>query len=291
MPTSVKIDFLVPGFSKCGTTTLCALLDRHPSIFIPIIKELWYFSSEEFESQHRHYEEHFSLSTKGQLKGEGSISYSGAEYEDIAVERIYANNPYCKFIFIARNPKMRIESSYREMHHSGVQYGLNAPYALNDCLDAFPQMLKDTLYWRRIGKYRERFGDDSILVLFLEDLKDNVSSCLSRCMEHLGLPSYTANFDQDETRLNKGQAKLYDTHLLRFLRCNRYTGPRLASISPFEQDRLLAPLKLRRAFGQRAVFWDEEALLRFRQEVYPDALAFLEFYGKAPAFWDLDAKV
>jgi hypothetical protein len=290
MPTSVKIDFLVPGFSKCGTTTLCALLDMHPGIFIPAIKEPWYFSSDDFDNQHHHYDRHFAAATAGQLRGEGSISYSGAEYEDISVERIYANNPGCKFIFIARNPRNRIESSYREMHHSGVQYGVNAPYALKDCLESFPQMLKDTLYWQRIGKYRARFGDESILVVFLEDLNENVPACLDRCIEHLGLPSHCYS-DLSDTRLNKGQSKLYDTRLLRFLRSNRITGPRLARIGPLEQDRLLAPLRLRRPFGSRSVLWDEESEGRFRQEILPDALVFLKFYGKAPSFWGLEEKV
>jgi hypothetical protein len=289
MPTSVKIDFLVPGFSKCGTTTLCALLGMHPGIFIPKIKEPWYFSADDFERQHRHYEEHFAPSTKDQLKGEGSISYSGAEYEDTAVERIYTNNPDCKFIFIARNPRQRIESSYREMHHSGVQYGVNAPYALNECLTAFPQIIRDTLYWQRIGKYRHRFGDDSVLVLFLEELQDNVGACLCRCIEHLGLTPYDYS-EVGKPRLNRGQDKLYDTRLLRYVRNNRYLGPRLARIGPFQQDKLLAPLKLRLAFGRRAIHWDEESQRRLRQEVYPDALAFLDFYGKDPSFWGVDSE-
>ena len=289
MPTSVKIDFLVPGFSKCGTTTLCTLLDRHPGVFIPKRKELWYFSADNFDSKHRHYEEHFAPSTADQLKGEGSISYSGAEYEDIAVERIYTNNPGCKFIFIARNPRQRIESSYREMHNSGVKYGLNAPYALNECLAGFPQIIKDTLYWQRIGKYRQRFGDDSVLVLFLEELQDNVAACLSRCIEHLGLTPYDYS-GIGMPRLNRGQAKLYDTQILRYVRTHRYLGALLARIGPAEQDKLLGRLKLRRAFGGRAIHWDEESLRRLRQEVYPDALAFLEFYGKAPSFWGLDSE-
>jgi hypothetical protein len=35
VPARVKIDFVVPGFSKCGTTTLCALLDLYP-------EKLWF---------------------------------------------------------------------------------------------------------------------------------------------------------------------------------------------------------------------------------------------------------
>ena len=32
----MRVDFIVPGFSKCGTTTLCFLLNQHPDIFLPL---------------------------------------------------------------------------------------------------------------------------------------------------------------------------------------------------------------------------------------------------------------
>jgi hypothetical protein len=279
MPASVRIDFLVPGFSKCGTTTLCQLLSCHPDIYIPPAKELWYFSSDNYESHGSQYDDHFAPAGPGQLKGEGSVSYSGYEYEDIAIARIYENNPECRFIFIARNPRQRIESSYRQMHHSGVQFGLNAPFALGSCLEAFPQMVNDTLYWQRISKYRRRFGDDAILVVFLEDLQENTQACLRRCFEHLGIAPDISSVE-GEVRLNEGQFKLHDTRLLRFLRATRAAGRPLARMGSYErQDRLLVPLRLRRTFGRRAIDWDAASLLRYRRDIYPDAQNFLEFYG------------
>ena len=141
---TVTIDFLVPGFSKCGTTTLCALLAQHPDIYIPALKEPWYFSADDFERRGADYARHFLPAFPGQLLGEGSVSYSGYEKEDISIARIRDNNPDCRFIFIARNPLRRIESSYREMHHSGVKFGLNAPYSLSENLQVFPQLIRDS---------------------------------------------------------------------------------------------------------------------------------------------------
>ncbi|MEZ5569498.1 MAG: sulfotransferase [Halioglobus sp.] len=287
MPTSVKIDFIVPGFSKCGTTTLCALLDIHPAIFIPAIKEPWYFSHKKFDTQHEFYDEHYAPASPGQLKGDGSTDYTGYLREDVAVRRIYENNPDCRFIFIARNPAARIESSYREMHHSGVTFGLNAPYSLGENLRLFPQMVQDTLYWERIGKYRERFGDDAILVVFLEDLNADRQSVISRCLNHIGLgmDDYP---EPSSINLNAGEEKLYDTLLFRFLRTNRFTGPRLARLPGAEQDRIFAPLFLRRAFGKKPLRWDQYSLDVFREEIVPDSMKFLEFYGKPANFWGLD---
>jgi hypothetical protein len=263
------------------------LLDLHPDIYIPPIKEPWYFSHKKFDTQHEHYDEHYEGALEGQLKGDGSTDYTGYLREDIATKRIHENNPDCRFIFIARDPRSRIESSYREMHHSGVTFGLNAPYSLGENLRLFPQMVQDTLYWERINKYRQQFGDEAILVVFLEDLKSDRSRILSQCLSHIGLDMAKIP-DTQSTSLNAGEEKLYDTLLYRFLRTNRFTGPRLAKLQGFEQDRIFAPLRLRRSFGKKPVRWDQYSIDVFRQEIVPDSLKFLDFYGKSASFWNLD---
>jgi len=286
VPTKVKIDFVVPGFSKCGSTTLCALLDLHPDIYIPPIKEPWYFSREDFETQHAHYDGHYAAALENQLKGDGSVEYSGYLSEDIAAERIYQNNPTCRFLFIARDPKARIESSFREMHHSGVQFGLDAPYELSECLRTFPQMTQDTLYWKRISKFRDQFGDEAISVVFLEELIANQQATLEQCFRHLGVGADRFP-GASGLNLNAGEAKLYDTRLLRRIRNTQVIGPQLAKIGPSSQDKLLAPLKLRKPFGRKSVNWDAGSLDCFQRDIAADSVSFLEFYGKSAEFWNL----
>jgi hypothetical protein len=287
VPTKVKIDFIVPGFSKCGTTTLCSLLDLHPDVYIPPIKEPWYFSHKNFETQHECFDQHYAAASEGQLKCDGSTDYTGYLCEEVAAQRIFENNPDCRFIFIARSPAARIESSYREMHHSGITFGLNTPYSLGENLRLFPQMVQDTLYWERITTYRQKFGDDAILVVFLEDLKSDRKGILSECLAHIGLDS--ARFPGgDPVSLNVGEEKLYDTRLFRFLRTNRFTGPHLAKLAGARQDQIFAPLRLRRPFGKKTLRWDKYSLDVFREEIVPDSVKFLEFYGKPASFWGLD---
>jgi hypothetical protein len=279
----IKIDFLVPGFSKCGTTTLCALLAQHPDIYIPELKEPWYFSSNDFPAKQADYIQHFSPARPGQLLGEGSVNYSGFEKEDISIARIADNNPDCRFIFIARNPLRRIESSYREMHHSGVKFGLNAPYGLADNLERFPQMIKDSMYFERISKYVDAFGKQAILVLFLEDLNRQPQSELARCFKHLGVDD---EFQvKEEVRLNEGSSKYYDTRILRYIRSKPWSGFKLARLDPEQQDRLLQPLRLRRPFV-KPIQWDERSRAMVRDSVLPDAKKFLTAFGKNADFWD-----
>jgi len=280
----IKIDFLVPGFSKCGTTTLCALLAQHPEIYIPELKELWYFSGDDYPGEEDDYSQHFTPALPGQILGEGSVSYSDSTMEDISVARIREHNPDCRFIFIARNPLRRIESSYREMHHSGVKFGLNAPFKMADNLEMFPQLIEDSLFFARISTYREAFGSDAIQVVFLEDLTRHPQREMEKCFRHLGVDS---GFQiTRELRLNEGTSKLYDTRILRYFRTRQWSGLQLARLELGEQDRLLRPLGLRRPFS-KPVVWDERSLAIVRERVLPDAHKFLEAYGKPRDFWQI----
>tara|TARA_R110001599_G_scaffold145321_1_gene327605 strand:- start:56733 stop:57593 length:861 start_codon:yes stop_codon:yes gene_type:complete len=279
----ISIDFLVPGFSKCGTTTLCALLAQHPDIYIPELKEPWYFSSNDFPARQADYVQHFSPALPGQLLGEGSVNYSGFEKEDISIARIGDNNADCRFIFIARNPLRRIESSYREMHHSGVKFGLNAPYGLAENLERFPQMIKDSMFFERISKYVNAFGKQAILVLFLEDLHREPQQELQKCFKHLGVdPQFHV---REALRLNKGSSKYYDTRILRYIRSKPWSGFKLARLNPEQQDRLLQPLRLRRPFV-KPIVWDERSRAMVQDSVLPDAKKFLEAFGKSADFWN-----
>lgn len=280
----ITIDFLVPGFSKCGTTTLCAMLAQHPDIYIPELKEPWYFSSDDFPAKQADYIQHFSPALPGQLLGEGSVNYSGYQKEDISIARIRDNNPACRFIFIARNPLRRIESSYREMHHSGVKFGLNAPYSLAENLEMFPQMIKDSQFFARISKYLAAFGEQPIRVIFLEDLKADPQAEMAKCFRHLGVDSGFRV--QQAPRLNRGSSKYYDSRILRHIRSKPWTGFKLARLNPEQQDRLLIPLGLRRPF-KRPIQWDARSLAMVREQVAPDARRFLQAFGKPADFWEI----
>ena len=280
---SVQIDFLVPGFSKCGTTTLCALLAAHPDIFIPQFKEPWYFNAANLAARTPDYHLHFADALPGQLRGEGSVSYSSREFEDISILRIGEMVPDCRFLFIARSPWKRIESSFREMHHSGVKFGLDAPYSVAENLKKFPQMIDDSCFFERISKYVAAFGTGAILVVFLEDLKRNPQYEMARCFRHLGIDD-SCKVDPG-VRLNEGTSKLYDSRLLRYLRNRPSSGHALASLDPETQDKWLRPLGLRRPFKD-SIEWDRESIALVEAQVLPDSQRFLAAYGKPPDFWD-----
>lgn len=280
----MKIDFLVPGISKCGTTTLCYLLSEHPEIFIPEIKEPHHFIRDDLASHRPLYEGLFAPAKPGQLLGEGSQMYCTVEFEELVSARVHQHNPEMKLIFSVRNPFKRIESSYREFHHSGPCYAVNAPFGIDDALTGLPALLGDSLYWQRLQSYRRHFRDDQILVVFLEDLQKDPQTTLKRCYQHLGVDDTYINPEASKTQLNSGDEKLYDTRLLRFLRTNELTGYKLARLSIPTQDKIFRRLGLRRPFT-KPIEWDSASRTRVVNTLKADMTEFLSYCGRPANFW------
>jgi hypothetical protein len=216
---------MVPGFSKCGTTTLCSLLSQHPEIFIPEIKEPNFFMREDYSARWQSYSSLFSDVGGATVLGEGSTFYTGIDNEVRSREAILKHYPDIRLIFIARDPIERLESSFREHHHSGSKFGLAPPYDIEEALKVHSNLTSDTLYWSRFNNYRRFVPAEHIHLLFLEDLKARPEIELKRCFEFLGVDA-SEKIDDNSLQLNRGTSKLYDTRFYRFIRTSALFGPR-----------------------------------------------------------------
>jgi len=100
-----RLDFIVAGAQKSGTTALHYFLKKHPQIALPDRQEMHFFDDEEIFSQrpvdyellHRH----FRPIPRSALAGEVTPSYL---YWKPAMERIQNYNPQIKLIILLRNP-------------------------------------------------------------------------------------------------------------------------------------------------------------------------------------------
>jgi hypothetical protein len=285
----MKLDFIVPGFSKCGTTTLCSLLGDHPDIFITKgeLKEPSFFTHH-FAQGWSWYETYFRMAKREQVVGEGSTLYSTAEFAELACQRIAQYFPEIRLIFIARNPITRLESSYRELHHNGYEwYRIETPYSIGQAMEELPNMIEDTRYWQRISTFRRYFPDSRILVLFLEDFVQEPARELARCFEFLGVdPSVCMN--DLERRLNPGSNKFYDSRILRFIRSHRWSNRWWTNLSAKSRDRLMRAWTLRKPFTG-PVRWKRETRRWVVAELAEDARQFLTFYGKPAGYWDFES--
>lgn len=277
-------DFIVVGFSKCGSSSLSSLLAAHPQIDFCRGKESNFFLWDIAQGW-EWYEQLFSRPREvGLLRGDGSVFYSAAAWESIASTWIQRCVPDVKLIWIARDPLGRLESSYREAHHSGHFFGFHAPYAIGELVRAAPNFIADSLYWQRLAHYLATFPRAQMHLLFLEDLARDTATELRRLGKFLGVdPAGWLSMTSAAT-VNEGGRKLRDSRLLRMLRTSRMSGPALQRLPPPLIDRAGQLLGLRIPFT-RPVRWSPGDLQWTQDRLRDDARRFLDYAGKSVEFW------
>jgi hypothetical protein len=106
----MKVDFIIVGTQKGGTTALQKFLSLHPEIFMSSRKELHFFDKGDFcgwidsEKSFEDYHLNFCPSSNHKIVGEATPSYM---YWEKAPIRIQKYNAQMKMIFILRNPIVR----------------------------------------------------------------------------------------------------------------------------------------------------------------------------------------
>lgn len=113
-----KVDFLVCGTQKGGTTALHNYLSQHKELYLPKQKELHYFDDESLDWEnpnHENYHSHFfNESSIGKIWGEITPIYM---YWNNSMERIWQYNKKIKIIIILRNPITRAYSHWNMEKH------------------------------------------------------------------------------------------------------------------------------------------------------------------------------
>jgi hypothetical protein len=99
-----RLDFILAGAQKSGTTALHYFLSRHPNIVMGDQQEIHFFDNDamfvsqpDYEQLHKHY----SLLGPSTIAGDCTPSYM---YYEPAAERIWKYNPKIKLLILLRNP-------------------------------------------------------------------------------------------------------------------------------------------------------------------------------------------
>ncbi len=107
----MRVEFVIAGVQKAGTTALDSFLRAHPSLCMPQRKELHFFDDERLDwrsPDYRRYHESFAPQT-GQICGEATPIYS---YWAPSLSRIRIYNPDMKIILCLRDPVARAWSHW-----------------------------------------------------------------------------------------------------------------------------------------------------------------------------------
>jgi len=114
-----RLDFIVAGAQKSGTTALHYFLAKHPNITMGDQQEIHFFDDDatfaaavDYEQLHKHY----PLVTPSTIAGDCTPSYI---YYQPAAERIWKYNPKIKLLVLLRNPVERAFAHWNMQRFKG----------------------------------------------------------------------------------------------------------------------------------------------------------------------------
>lgn len=191
----MKVNFLIAGTQKGGTTALTTLLLQHPQVSFAKNKETHFFDTDYFFSvsppPYHIYHHQFDIQKGCRVIGEATPIYM---YWIPAIQRIKEYNPDMKLIFLLRNPVDRAFSHYMMEKRSEVE---TLPFSEairieEKRLANYPNNQHRTYsyidrgyYSRQIKRILNEFPKEQLLFLKTEELRDNYAASIQRTCNFL----------------------------------------------------------------------------------------------------------
>lgn len=212
----------IVGAQKAGTTALHTYLESHPGILSGDEKELAFFNREVmYKRGLGYFRSYFPAQANGRYLMDSTPGYLYYKY---CPQRIYDAFPNSKIVILLREPVARSFSGfnmyqqefYDESFRARIttenrewrEFMTNA-FRSNEKLDIStfikkemeiiesgeeceePSLIRRSIYSPQIERYIQRFGNDNVLVIFSEDLKQNTAETVRRVLDFIGLEPLT----------------------------------------------------------------------------------------------------
>lgn len=215
MKNQKQPSFFIVGAPKCGTTAICRYLEKHPQVFIPSKKELYYFDSD-LRSQPKieSLEQYLSFFAEGEGKvcGEGSTSYLRSQE---APKAIYDLNPDAKIIVMLREPVSLLYSLHSQRLYDGneaiqdFQEAIEAAKKGDSSVtlgklhhDKYFNYLDVVKFSEQLERYFSIFGKDQVLVILYKDFSENTSEIFQKILNFLEVQP---DFEPEFVRVNSNK--------------------------------------------------------------------------------------
>ncbi len=207
----MRVDFVIGGTQKGGTSALDSFLQQHPEICMPETrKELHFFDREADDTDYKKYHANFKPKPQHRAIGEASPIYM---YWETAPYRIWRYNPQMKWILALRNPVERAFSAWNMETKRGKE---KLPFA--EAIEKEADRCRRGFYAHQVRRLFNIFGRDNCLVLLNEELRNDHEKTLRRVFEFLGVdgsfvPPEASVFEQEYSIQidNKLRSRLIDT--------------------------------------------------------------------------------
>lgn len=190
-----KLDFLILGAEKAGTTALYSYLRRMPDVYIPFNKELNFFDRDhryqdgtDFSALHRW----FVLAPEGRILGEATPTYL---MNPRCFERIRAYNPAIKIAAILRSPIRRAYSAwnYRRARlrdsrdfMTAMRVEIESGGDVRVARENKYRYFGAGMYADQIRQAQSVFEPDNLLLIKYEDFKRNQRKWVRRFANFIG---------------------------------------------------------------------------------------------------------
>lgn len=223
-----KIDFLIIGAQKAGTSSLMRFLERTPEYFF-VAKQECHFWSRDYKYNNpdgfAQYLSNFSHARPNQIVGEKSPSYLAT---DKAAARIAKQFPKIKIIAILRDPADRAYSAY--LH--GLRIGsLSQSMSFGEVIRNYKELQKvpygdvvsQGYYAKNLKSYYDQFPREQILIIDFAEMVANPNKILKEVLEFL-LPSETVqnmDFELVLPNINVARASKYP-EFVHWIRARKY---------------------------------------------------------------------
>lgn len=213
-----KIDFIIGGTQKGGTTALDYYLRKHKQIGMAKKKELHFFDNDTLFSNsnidYSIYEKNFNFFLNKKVYGETTPIYM---YWEPSCKRIYDYNPDIKLIFILRNPISRAFSHWNMEFDRRKSYNESFSFAIrNECENNLIEnhiqnrmysYVDRGFYFRQIKRIKNYFDERQILFIKYEDFKKNQRKTLFEIFTFLGVDS-AYNFKEKQIHTRKKHSEI-----------------------------------------------------------------------------------
>lgn len=222
----MKVDFMIIGAQKCGTTTLFDELNCHPELSGSKPKELHFFSKtkdwkKNLESYHMHFKQDMGIKYF-----EASTSYTFYPFRNLNIwDDLYDYNPEMKLIYLVRNPLDRIISCYMHIYMRGYSDDDMETEVRNR-----PLYLQVSKYATQITPFIEKFGIDKVMILDFDDLRMNRLSLLQNVAAFVGVDGVffeSLEAKHSNSSINEPKRHYKFDRLPLYLRVMKHVMPRL----------------------------------------------------------------
>lgn len=183
-----KVEFIIIGAMKCGTSALAKKLNEHPMLELSMLKETNFFLKDNI-SANDYKTLHNQFSSKNKIWFEASPGYTASflnksrEFKVACEMKTY--NPNLKIIYIVRNPIERIVSHYKHFYERGYT-DTNIELSIEKDND----YIETSSYFKQISPYLKFFKANQILILFYNDLKRKPEKVINEITNFLEIDEF-----------------------------------------------------------------------------------------------------